>query len=119
MSKLTEYLNLIPKAFKNPKEVMDGWLNVVRMEVGALPEEQIEEILRRRLICGTCPFMSENALNEDIYLKFMGVPYKSKRKDHHCTLCACPIQGKTANLEAKCGAEYWNQNNSNQLEVRW
>ncbi len=117
--KLTEYLKLIPLALGNPKEVMQGWLNVVRMEVGNLPEEQVEEILRRRLICGTCPFMSENAVTSPEYFEVMGKHYKSDRKDHHCTLCACPILGKTANLESKCGAAYWNTTHENKIEVRW
>ena len=120
MSKLKEYLNLIPKALGNPKQVMEGWLNVVKMEVGNLPEGEVEEILRRRLICGACPFMSENALNEDTYTTIMGQPYTSKRKEHHCTLCACPIKSKTASLNATCGAQYWNETNPLKLlEVKW
>lgn len=120
MSILTEYLNLIPKALGNPQEVMEGWLNVVKMEVGSLPQDQVEEILRRRLLCGACPFMSENAFNETTYKDVMGVNYSSKRKDHHCTLCACPIKSKTASLEATCGAQYWNETNPTKLlEVKW
>lgn len=113
MSKLTEYLALIPKALGNPKEVMDGWLNVIKEELGTLSPDLQEEVLRRRLICGTCPFMSVNAK------ELQG--YQSKRVDEHCILCACPIKAKTANPDSICGAKYYNETHPKEqpLEVRW
>jgi len=111
MSKLTEYIDLLGKGIKHPKAVIEGWVNVARMELGDLPKDQLEEVVRRRLICGACPFMSENAQ------KLTG--YKSSREDKHCTLCSCPIISKTASMTSACGAKYWNETHTKQLEVKW
>lgn len=112
MSKFTEYLKLLPHALTNFEEIATGWLNVVRMELGNLPEDQLEEVARRRVICSQCPFMSENAKKGD---------YKSAREDEHCVLCSCPIKGKTANMASVCGAKYYNTTHPDKqpLEVKW
>lgn len=112
MSKLTEYLALLPKAIENPKEVIAGWKNVLKEELGLLAEEELEEVLRRRLICASCPFMSANA-------KLNG--YKTARVEDHCILCACPIKAKTANMNSICGIDLHNKThpNEDQLEVKW
>lgn len=113
MSKLREYLNLLPAALKHPKEVIDGWINVVKLETGNLPQDEVEEIVRRRLICGQCPYMSENAKKL--------VNYKTSRKEQHCTLCSCPIAAKTSSFDTVCGAQYYNETHPDKppLEVRW
>jgi len=113
MSKLTEYLSLINKGMENPSQVAEGWLNVVKKELGALPEDQLEEIARRRAICNECPHMSANAVKAGIY--------KSKRNDLHCSLCSCPIKAKTSSLSSTCGAKYWNENPPKEtpLDIRW
>ena len=113
MSKLSEYMGLIPKALGNPKQVLEGWVNLARLELGNLPEDQVEEVVRRRLICSQCPFMSENAKKIS--------QYKSSREESHCTLCSCPIAAKTASLSSVCGAQYYNEThlNSSPLEVKW
>lgn len=113
MSKLTEYLSLIAKGIENPAEVAQGWINLVREELGTLPEDQLEEVVRRRLICKECPFMSENAARL--------VAYKTKRTDSHCTLCSCPIKTKTASMISVCGAKSYNESHpkNEPLPVRW
>lgn len=111
MSKLSEYLSLVAKGLKNPKEVAEGWINVVREELGTLPEDQVEEVARRRFICSQCPFVSSNAK------KLVG--YKTAREDEHCTLCSCPIISKTASMDSTCGAKYYNETHNTKLEVKW
>jgi len=113
MSKLIEYISLLPKALSHPKEVVEGWVNAAKLELGTLPEDQVEEVVRRRLICDQCPFMSKNAE------KIGG--YKSSREEKHCTLCSCPIISKTASLDSICGAKYYNDTHPDKepLEVRW
>lgn len=113
MSALIEYLKLIPKAMHNPEEVISGWKNVVKEELGILPDDILEEVVKRRLICGACPFMSANAMEKGIY--------KTDRKENHCILCSCPIKGKTAAMDAACGAKFYNSTHPDQeqLEVKW
>ena len=110
---MLEYLKLLPKALKNPKEVLQGWINVVREELGTLPEETLQLIAARRVICNLCPFQSENAKKV--------ADYVTTRIDEHCTLCSCPIKAKTASLDSKCGAQYYNETHPDlpNLEVRW
>lgn len=108
---LTEYLKLVTRGLQNPGEVIKGWVNVLKEELGALPEDQLNVILERRLICGSCPFMSENA-------KKTG--YKTERVEQHFILCSCPIKSKTANLDSTCGALYFNENHpETPLEIKW
>ena len=113
MSKLTEYINLIGKGLSNPSEVIEGWINVAREELGTLPEDQLEEVVRRRLICSECPFMSVNASKL--------TDYKSQREDAHCTLCSCPIKSKTASMSSFCGAKHWNETHTKHspLDIKW
>lgn len=110
MSKLSEYLALIPKALGNPKQVIEGWVNVVRMEFNNLPDDEVEEIVRRRIICGSCEYMSKNVDN-----------LESKREEPFCTLCNCPIISKSSSLSSVCGAKWWNDNNLNEIpkEIKW
>lgn len=109
MSVLTEYLKLIPKALGNPEELLKSWVNVARMELGSLPEEEVEEVVKRRIICGTCPFMSENAKG-----------YVSSRTDSHCILCGCPIIAKTAGLDNYCGAKSYNESHPDKPQlIKW
>lgn len=98
MSKITEYINMLVQGSKNPKAVVEGVVNATKLEYGLLPEDQQEEIIRRRLLCASCPMMSKNREG-----------YKTSRKDEHCTLCSCPIMTKTASLESSCGAVTYNE----------
>lgn len=111
MSKLSEYLALIPKGLANPKQIVEGLLNNIRLNNGDLPEHEQEEILRRRLICMACPEMSYN--------KIAAGELVTKRKEAFCVLCTCPIAGKTASLRSPCGAVYYNENHEDKKEVKW
>lgn len=113
MSKLTEYISLIPKGLANIDEVAAGWLNVVKNEAGLLPEDEQYVIATRRSICDSCPFNSKNA--KDL------VGYKTSRTEEHCTLCSCPLIAKCSSMKSVCGAQYYNETHPDkpQLEVRW
>lgn len=112
MSKLTEYLALIPDGLKNLGGVVEGFRNQIKMELGTIPKEDEDEIIRRRLICSTCPFMSVNAIRNGIYT--------TQRTDKHCTMCGCPLETRTASLQSECGiANYNMQNPNNQLPLKW
>lgn len=113
MSKLTEYLKLLPKGFKNLDKVIEGLSNQIRMEIGTIPKEDEEIIIGRRLICSQCPFNSVNAVK-------LGT-YATKRTDPHCILCGCNINAKTASLESDCGANDHNKKFPNKapIPLRW
>lgn len=114
MSKLIEFLKLIPVGITNIDLIVEGVINDVKLTHGTLPEEEQTEIMRRRLICAGCPFMSENAKVNP------AVNYKSDRKDEHCTHCGCPIKTKTASLKANCGIENHNARNPDtQIPLKW
>jgi hypothetical protein len=64
-----------------------------------LPEDAQQEIVRRRLICSTCPLNSSNAVANG---------YKTDRFDEHCTMCGCTITRKTSSLSSNCGIDCCN-----------
>ena len=64
---------------------INGWYNVIRNELGILPEK-IKLIAEKRLkICEPCP----------------------RRKDSTCTLCGCPLQSKSKSVNATCPLDKW------------
>jgi hypothetical protein len=118
MSKLTEYLKLIPKGIKNLDKIVKGVYN--NSYLSSLPLEQQEEIIIRRAICEQCPFLNKNAKTSPEYLDLVGSHYESSRTDDHCSLCGCPKDIRTASLEKNCGIEDWNESNPNeQMELKW
>jgi hypothetical protein len=103
MSKFTEYLHLIPKGLANPGNILEGWINDLKLENGTLKEDEVAEILRRRSICEQCPFNSILAKTSQEYYDTFNENYKTERTDLHCSVCACPIKKKTASLDSECG----------------
>lgn len=120
MSKLSEYLHLIPKGLPNSISIIQGIYNNVQLKYGSLPEEEKDEIIRRRLICTMCPFNNINAQVSEEYFELTTTHYKTKREGDHCSICGCPIDIKTASLYANCGMETWNDDNPlNEQELKW
>ena len=114
MSWLSEYLKLIPEGLKNADKLVEAVVNEIQMELGNLPQDEKEEIIRRRLICKACPFMSKNAVENP------AMNYKTTRKDEHCMHCGCPIKTRTAALSKPCGIDSFNKKNPYQaMELKW
>ena len=112
MSALLEYLKLLPKGIANADKVIEGIINNVKFKHGDLPEDEQNEIIRRRAICAGCPFMSENAKAAGNYI--------SQRGDPHCIHCQCDIEWKTSSLASRCGISVWNHRNpKNQMPLKW
>lgn len=101
MSKLSEYIKLIPNGLKNLDKIIESIANQIKLELGTISDEDKEIIIGRRLICSQCPFNSINATKAGWYA--------SSRTDIHCTQCGCPINTRTASLEANCGLEEHNK----------
>lgn len=114
MSAITEYLKLIPKAIQNPTNIIQGVINSVKLSHGDLPEDEQSEIIRRRLICDNCPFLSSNAVSNP------ALNYKTDRFDEHCILCGCNKDLKTAALDEECGISHYNDDNpNNPMPLKW
>jgi len=92
---------------------VEGVINNVKMELGTLPQESQDLIIKRRLICATCPFSSSNAAVNN--------GYKTERLDEHCVMCSCNIHAKTACLDCKCGISVYNETvgDNDKLELKW
>ena len=117
---ILELLKMVKQGVKNPHLVLEGMYNSAKMEYGQMEQEEIDEIVRRRLICDGCPFMSKNAVDSQEYFDIFGKNYSTSRKDDHCSLCSCPIKTLTASLSAECGLHVYNEKNSeNKKELNW
>lgn len=90
---------------------MEGIKNQIKLSLGALPQEEVDIIAKRRLICHTCPFNSVNAEKDGWYA--------SDRPDEHCTMCLCNIDLKTACLHCRCGIVDHNELNNDKIEPKW
>jgi len=120
MSKITEYLRLIPKGIPNSKAILESVVNNVKLKMGHLSENIQEEVIRRRLICESCPFMSKNSPKSPEYKALTGVHYKTKRNDPHCSFCGCEIKMRTASMSSNCGIESWNAlEPTKQIPLKW
>lgn len=109
-----EYLKMMGKGIKNPMKIIDGIITNTKLKLGNLPEDEVEEIIKRRVICYGCPFMSRNALEDK------SQNFKTDRLDDHCIHCLCNIELKTASLESKCGLEAYNEENpNNKIPLKW
>lgn len=114
-------LKILPTLLNNSTKIVEGLINQVKMHYGSLPEDEQEEIVRRRLICSQCPYMSDNVRqNEQPYIDLFKTPYNDKERiEPHCTICLCPIKRKTASLSSPCGLEEYNKrfpNNKQELK---
>lgn len=120
MSKITEYINLAIKGIPHTKEILSSVINNVQMKYNTLPEEDRVEIVRRRLICHTCPFMSQNTKKTNDYKELTGKDYETSRNSPHCSFCGCNIEMRTSSLHSNCGIEVWNKENSEKtIPLKW
>ncbi len=122
MSKLQARLSVLWKGLKNADKVIEAMITQIKMEDGSLSEDKVEEILRRRLICSECPFMSENAKTSQEYLDIFGKNYIPELSYKHCSLCECTIDRKTACLSCNCGIQNYNDEHKDKqlnLKPKW
>ena len=115
MSKILEYIKLVPKGLANPVNILEGWINDYNFD--NLPKEEVEEILKRRAICEQCPFNSLNAKTSKEYFDVFQKHYETERDDLHCSVCACPIKTKTASLDSECGLSA--DDKTKDLQLKW
>lgn len=118
--KIFEWAKLAIKGLPNLDAIVRGVVNDVKFQHKSLPEDDQEEIARRRLICHTCPLNSFNARLSKEYLDLYGEHYKTERTDLHCSICSCNVNLKTAALDQDCGLTEFNKNNPDKVQVlKW
>lgn len=123
LNKLKAFTELLGKGIANGDKIVKGIINNVQFNNGSLPEDEQEEIVKRRVICMTCPYNSTNAKTSEQYKALHnGQTYKEEtgRGDLHCSLCACNIHWKTAVMDEKCGLTYYNDTHPENIqELKW
>ncbi len=122
MSKFLEYVNMIKEGLPNTSQVLEGLINNIKEEFGTLSEEEQAEILRRRLICKSCPLSSQNLFKDDTaYRKLYNKPFQSERKDEDfCGICSCPLKTRTSSLSSDCGLSVYNKKHPENIQpLKW
>lgn len=118
--KIGKYIKLLPSIWKNRENIVEGWLTDIKLEKGELPEDEINEILRRRAICYDCPLNSILAKTSKEYKELYKTNYKDDGSILHCSICSCPINKKTASLSSNCGLEIYNEDHpDNKQPLKW
>lgn len=117
MSKIAYFIEFLPKGLANADKVVEGVINQVKMKFDKLSEEEQEEIIRRRLICNSCPFNSINAKTSEEYFNIFGEHYSKSSEPLHCSICSCVINTKTAGLGNDCGIKA--DEKTKHLELKW
>lgn len=69
----------------NINNIVNGWFNQMRDQLGILPEGIKLEAERRLKICETCP----------------------NRKVNNCGVCGCNLQAKSKDTNSKCPLNKW------------
>lgn len=122
MSKLGEYLKLAKEGIPNIDKIAEGLLNQAKDKFGRLLEDEHEEIVRRQLICHSCPFFSLNLFNNDEeYQKLYNKKFESDRTSgKFCGICGCPEITKTSSLSSDCGLSSYNEEHPENIqELKW
>ena len=71
------------------KQILSGWGNLLKDEMGFLDKETKDMSTKRLLICNNCPIRTENVCD-----KLKGG-------------CGCPIIPKSLSPESDCPKGYW------------
>ena len=121
MSLLSEYIELAKRGLPNIDKIMEGLWNETKSLYGSLPEDEQEEIIRRKLICRDCPLYSLNVLKDDSeYRRLYDKGHESERKGRFCTICGCPENTKTSSLSSDCGLTEYNKEHPENIQVlKW
>lgn len=115
MSKIKDYLSIVTKGIKNGDKVIEALIVSAKVKNGKINNEALAEILRRKEICASCPYNSENAKRDRGYNS--NIPYQ------HCILCSCRIGGEDTKeycLSCNCGISELNKRNVGlPLPLKW
>jgi len=122
MNRLKTYIDLVKRGLPNIDKIMEGWVNDIKLDNNLLSQEEVDEILRRRLICHSCPLFSLNARNDDTeYKKLFKEAFEfDELRGEYCGSCGCPSSKRTSSLSSECGLSYYNEiNPENKQPLKW
>lgn len=123
MSKYLEYAKLAFRGIKDIDKIAESVLTQVKLSHGNLPEDEQEEIAKRKLICHSCPFYSLNLKTSDEeYVKLYNEKFQFNGRDDEkfCGICGCPEKTKVSSLSSNCGLEYYNEKHPNiKQKLKW
>jgi|SRR5580692_294075 hypothetical protein len=113
---IKEYTEVVINGIKNGDKIIEALIIGAKARNETIDPESLAEILRRKDICASCPFNSDNAKKEGLY--------RSSLDYQHCILCQCRIGGgdtKEYCLSCTCGAQAFNEANPHlkPIEVKW
>lgn len=114
---ILDYIELLPKGIKNADKIVEGVINQVKLKHNLLSEDEQNEIIRRRLICESCPFNSINAKTSKEYFDIFGEHYENTREELHCSICKCVVNTKTASFDSECGIQA--NEKTKHLSLKW
>lgn len=120
MGRLQDIVKTISKGLQHPEHVLEGIVNDIKLENGSLSENEVNLILKRRVICEECPLNSFKAKTSQEYFELYGKHYESTIDSLHCSICSCLITKKTACISCHCGlTEYNDKNPDNFQNLKW
>lgn len=113
---IKEYIDVVKNGIMNGDKIIEALIVSAKTKNKTISPEALAEILRRKDICATCSFNSENAKKNGTY--------NSSLAFQHCILCQCRIgydDSKEYCLSCNCGAEVFNGMNPHlpKIEVKW
>lgn len=112
MKKLIEdYQTMLKRGLASFDKVLEAGGNILLDRFNLLSEDKKAEAQKRWELCMSCPFMSEN-------IKDKGV-YTTTRKEPHCSICGCIIDGKVMSFESDCAIKEYSMENIPGWKARW
>lgn len=108
MSALKDYLHIVKEGIKNKDKIIEALVVSSQVKNNNVEPEALAEILKRKEICASCPFNSDNAAKLSGYKVPLGY-------GTHCILCICRIGGEDTKeycLSCNCGINELNKRNA-------
>lgn len=114
---LKDWITVVKNGILNGDKIIEAMIVAAKVKNGSadISAEAIAEIMKRKEICKTCPFNSENAPKHG--LAIFDLPFT------HCIFCKCRIgadDSKEYCLSCQCGITEWNKHNPDkELSLKW
>lgn len=120
-----DWLKLAKEGLPNIDKIAEGYINNIKEKNNLLSEEEVEEIVKRKLICEQCPLFSLNAFKDDteyqnLFKKPFTSAYKNREGERFCGSCGCPEKLRIYSLNSNCGLSSYNEKHPNNKQpLKW
>ncbi len=123
MFAIKETIESILKGIPNSHHILNSLVTQVKGKYGYLSEPEQEEIVRRKLICHSCPLYSLNVRKDDTeYKRLFNKPFETEKKESSkfCSVCGCQEEMKVSSLSSSCGLSSYNEEfPNNKQPLKW